>query len=310
MKRERSLQRRCKDALRYRLFRQNWTIGVVRRPIAEVAGLCGGAVQRRALEAVHWMPEQRGLFRADPFPVSYGGTEDTIRILFEELHWSEGRGKIAACTYDGRTFGKVDTVLECPHHLSYPFSLLAGDRWLTVPEQAEAGEVRAYDLAEGQDEEGFPIARMGLIDPSIIEHGGRWWMFAGHRGENENKRLHLYHSDALTGPWTPHPANPVKSDATSARPAGHLFRHEGALYRPGQNCADHYGQGIAVHRVLLLDEERYEEEQVAEVVPLSSVRYRDGLHTISAFGPYTVIDGARLESTLHPALDGLAALVR
>jgi len=304
------LQRRCKDALRYRLFRQNWTIGVVRRPIAEVAGLCGGAAQRRAMEELHWMLEERGLFRADPFPVPFGSDEDTIRILFEELHWSEGRGTIAACTYDGRTFGAVEPVLECPHHLSYPFSLIADDRWLIVPEQAEAGEVRAYDLAEGQDEGGFPIAGLGLIDPSIIEHGGRWWMFAGHSGGHENTQLHLYHSAALTGPWTPHPANPIKLDAASARPAGHLFRHDGSLYRPGQNCADYYGQAIAVHRVVRIDENVYEEEQVAEIVPLSAARYRDGLHTISAFGPYTVIDGARLESTLHPALDTLAALVR
>src|SRR5207253_8229013 len=46
--------------------------------------------------------------------------------------------------------------------------------------------------------------------------------------------LHLFHAERLTGDWQPHPRNPVKSDARSARPAGSLFVRDGALYRPAQ----------------------------------------------------------------------------
>jgi hypothetical protein len=102
-----------------------------------------------------------------------------------------------------------------------------------------------------------------------------------------------------------HPQNPVKRDIGNARPAGQLIAHAGALFRPAQDCRTHYGSGIIVNEIKTLTEDQFEETPVSEIRPAAGSRYGYGLHTISSAGEYTVIDGARIESSIHPALDRL-----
>jgi len=54
-------------------------------------------------------------------------------------------------------------------------------------------------------------------------------------------KLRVWFADDLLGSWCPHPGNPVKPDIRSARPAGTPFVHDGALYRPAQDCSRTYG---------------------------------------------------------------------
>ena len=51
------------------------------------------------------------------------------------------------------------------------------------------------------------------------------------------------------GPWTAASDGPALIDASAARPAGHIFTHEGALWRPAQDCRGGYGAGLAFCRV-------------------------------------------------------------
>jgi hypothetical protein len=79
----------------------------------------------------------------------------------------------------------------------------------------------------------------------------------------------------------------VKCDVRSSRPAGRLFERDGVLYRPGQICAPIYGSGIALHRVLRLDDEGYaesEERRITGAPPLL------GMHTINRAGDFSVTD--------------------
>jgi hypothetical protein len=82
----------------------------------------------------------------------------------------------------------------------------------------------------------------------------------------------------------------VKSDVRSARPAGRLFRRNGCLYRPAQDCSVHYGHAISINRVLRLTRDEFSEEETAKILP----RWRKGLertHTLNSAGRLTVIDG-------------------
>ena len=304
----RSFLRRAKDVLRYRLFRQNWNIGVVPAPIAIVAGLEGRSAQANALGKTIWMPEERGLFRADPFPLPRG--DGGIDIFFEQLRWSENRGTIEQTTFDGLHFGPIRRALRLNHHLSYPYTIKDGGEWHVLPEQAEGRTLTRYPIPFDAEAGRIIIEDEALLDASIFKNDGLYWMFATRPGRQENVALFLYRSDDLDGPWTRVGDGPVKSDAASGRPAGHVFQYQGEWYRPGQNCARYYGESIAVHRILEMSTDSYSEERVAEVRPIPGSRYRDGLHTLSACGDWTIVDGARLESTLLPALDRLAILVR
>jgi hypothetical protein len=61
--------------------------------------------------------------------------------------------------------------------------------------------------------------------------------------------------------------NPIVSDVRRARPAGALFREDGTLYRPAQDCAGDYGAAFWLNRVDVLDERHYHETPVRRIDP-------------------------------------------
>jgi hypothetical protein len=95
------------------------------------------------------------------------------------------------------------------------------------------------------------------------------------------------------GPWLPHALNPVKTDARSARPAGTPFVVAGRLYRPSQDNSRIYGGRVVVNEVEVLTPDDFAERRVGFVQPWPGSPYPDGLHTLSAVGGRTLIDGNR-----------------
>jgi hypothetical protein len=102
--------------------------------------------------------------------------------------------------------------------------------------------------------------------------------------------LHLYYADSLVGEWKPHAANPVKSDARSARPAGRLFQRNGALYRPAQIAAPLGGSGVSINRVRKLSPQAYLEQEVERILPRHPAGLL-GIRTLNRAGELRVLDG-------------------
>jgi hypothetical protein len=230
---------------------------------------------------------------ADPFVIERGGRHF---VFFEDLPFAAGKAHIAMIEIgaDGRWSAPV-RVLERDHHLSYPFLFEHEGQLYMVPETAEAGTVELYRCTE------FPLRwrrervlleGVRLVDATLERVAGRWWMFAnGAPGSSRvfDDELHLYHAERLLGEWTPHPRNPVKSDARCTRPAGRLYWHGGALYRPAQICVPRYGAGLSLNRVLRLTPEHYAERQVERIVPPPESGLL-GVHTVNRAGAFTVVD--------------------
>ncbi|MBV5333625.1 hypothetical protein JZU54_08920, partial [bacterium] len=86
------------------------------------------------------------------------------------------------------------------------------------------------------------------------------------------------------GPWRPHANNPVKIDVTGARMAGAPFWHEGALYRPAQDCLRTYGGAVVVYRIEQLTLKTFVEVPVRRLLPDATESCPHGLHTLSAWG--------------------------
>src|SRR6185436_19157488 len=105
--------------------------------------------------------------------------------------------------------------------------------------------------------------------------------------------LFIFHAMDLFGPWAAHPLNPVKADLRSARPAGPLFEHNGALYRPAQDCSRAYGGAIALNRIRVLSATDFVEETVSVLEPDPRGPFPDGLHTLMGVGNITLVDGKR-----------------
>ncbi len=289
---------RFANLIRFRFRRQAWNIAVVDAPIPAVAGLDPRLDARSLIGSASWMEEKADSFRADPFPYASATSGADLPILFESYRWDRKVGTIAGTTFvPGRGFSPDIDVLTRSGHLSYPFTLKREGQWTAFPENAAEGGVRGY-LVEGDALREIPeshlFSDLPLLDSTFIEWGGLWWMFASINGRSVNTELHLFYAQQFDGPWHGHHLNPVKCDIRSARPAGTLFVHGNCLYRPAQDCSREYGGRILIQRIDRLDSDRFSETTIAVCEPDPAGRYPSGLHTLSAAGERTVIDGCRL----------------
>jgi len=229
---------------------------------------------------------------ADPFPLHRQGRH---YIFFEEVPFATGRGYIAVTEIlpDGSHTAPKEVLRE-DYHLSYPFLIEDGDELFMVPESGQNHSVDLYRCTRFPDhweKVATLLSGVDCADATFHHNEDGWWMFVniGAPGSELYDELHLYHAAQLSGPWLPHPANPVKSDVRCARPAGRLFLRHGILHRPAQICAPRYGTGIAIARVVELDRETYREEIVEEILPPAGGPIL-GIHTMNHAGALDVID--------------------
>ncbi len=207
------------------------------------------------------LPDAGHRFFADPFPVTWEGR---TFLFAEDLDHRVGRGIIAAVPFDetGPSGPPVDVLCE-PWHLSYPFVFAHDGALWMIPESCNAHDVALYRCRRFPDRwerAATLIDGPSLSDATVFEENGRWWMFASlHDGDGGWSDLLTIHSaPSLFGPWSPHPGNPVMVDRTATRPAGAVWRRDGRLFRPVQDCTDGYGGALALVEITRLDEEGYE----------------------------------------------------
>jgi len=279
------VQKRIRVAWRHPFRHHQWNIGVVDQPIH--AFLRGGSHP-----PIRWFPlEGRRGFLADPFGQLDGSG---ATVICEHYDYRRARGTIAHIRLEGGRFAsEPKPALELLVHLSYP-CLVEEDG--VVPEAIETRQValfRADPFPTSWAKVGILVDDLAAIDPTIFRHDGRWWLACTDGDAEPDANLLLWHATTLEGPWTPHAANPVKTDVRSARPGGTPFVHEGRLYRPAQDCSRTYGGRIVVNEVIRLTPEEFLEEPVATIEPTADSPYPAGRHTLSALGDMTLIDGHR-----------------
>ncbi|MEX0797462.1 MAG: hypothetical protein WD274_12295 [Acidimicrobiia bacterium] len=261
-----------------------WTIGVAHVPITTLID--------HELPPIEWVPEQgSNRYFADPFPDPTGATSV---VLVEDYDHASHRGVISSIDVDGDRKARV--VLDAGVHASYPYLFEDDGVTYCVPETYQALEVRIYRSKSFPNEwelAGTILDGLSALDPTIIRHDSRWWLFCTLAGTNSNTKLYAFHSKDLLSGWEPHSLNPIKSDISSSRPGGRPFRHEGHLYRPAQDSSSSYGGAIALNRVDDLTPTTFHETIVKRIRPPVTGPYRAGIHTASGQGDLTVIDGRR-----------------
>lgn len=233
---------------------------------------------------------------ADPFPVFHDGHH---YVFFEERRFGDKHAHISMLEIDGdRIIQPSKIVLSRPHHLSYPFLFQWNGHWYMIPESRQSQTVeiyRAQRFPDAWERIGPILLDVDLVDPTLAEIDGRWWMFSSTRihAAGDAVALNLYYSSSPLGPWTPHLYNPVKIDIQGARPAGRLFKHGSTWYRPGQDGTRRYGSAIVIHRIDELSPTRFSEVVVDRIEP----NWKPGLtgvHTINAAAGLSMLDARRI----------------
>ena len=255
------------------------------------ARLAEGAAGERAQMRIQRAPA--GHYWADPFPVVVAGQ---MWVFFEEYSYKAKKGVIACAPVaaDG-TPGAARTALARDYHLSYPCVFEAGGALYMVPETWATERVTLWRCRRFPDDwvlERTLLEGLRMVDPTVYQQDGKLWLFGAESAADEHPHdeLHLYRAEALDGEWRPHPANPVVSDCRRARPAGRLFRHDGQLLRPAQDCSGRYGSGIVLNRVEVLNEREYAETPVGRIDG-SWLAGNRGIHTVNTAGGLEFLDG-------------------
>jgi len=285
-----------------------WNVGVIMKPVHEIVL----ANQRIRDKEVTWLPPvARPGYLADPF----GFIENNrLHILAEDYSYREQKAIISEMVLphpDG--VGDPDGVVEPVRaiydapHLSYPYTFdFLGDVYC-LPESYRSDKLTLYlrDRVTGLfTRKKIILEGVRAVDPILLFYDNMWWLFFSER-KYSNTHLFLYYSPGLRDDFIPHRMNPVKIDIRSARPAGTPFIYENILYRPAQDCSATYGARVAINRIVHLSPEEFAEETLKYIEPVQGSRYGRGLHTISAVGNITLIDGKRYQFNCHYLLHQL-----
>ena len=252
----------------------------------------------RAHPASGWqvLPDDGSRFYADPFPILYQGK---VTLFVEDYIHRLGKAIISAVPFGpSGPIGRPEPVLDLPYHLSYPFVFERdGEVWM-VPESCANGTVdlyRATAFPGGWVKEATLLSDIVASDATMVEHGGRWWLFATVRegGGAFSDALHLWSAPDFRGPWTPHPKNPVLVDMASARPAGRMVKRGNELLRPVQDCRRSYGAALGIARIVHLDVNGMEQAVETILTPGALWNGRK-LHTLNEAGGLEFIDGSAI----------------
>lgn len=246
------------------------------------------------IDGLREVPCPRGHFYADPFLHRHDGR---LWLLVEDFIYARNKGNAVAIPWDqDGPAGPAVTMLDLDVHLSYPFIFeWNGDTYL-MPESAAARRVSLYRARRFPDvwEHACDLLTgIKAVDATLHEHEGRWYLFANvceTAAASSCDELFLFSAPTPLGPFVPHPANPIVSDVRRARPAGKLFRHQGRLIRPAQDCARSYGNALVFNEVTALTPRHYQERPLGRLAP-DWMPGLQGCHTYVLEHGFEIVDG-------------------
>ena len=273
-----------------KVYYQTWNIGFIESSSVEIVKSNSTQLQ------VHWVKHHyKDRFFADPFILSVD--VNVIKVLVEDYPYYDKRGLISLLTVDRKTYELLDktVILQQPFHMSYPFIMRKDDGEIWVaPEASQSGNLYYYSINPDTMmlENQRVLLNEPLLDSTIVEFDGRWWLFCTKLGEESNRDLYIYYSDGPEGPWFPHAKNPVVQNNSMARPAGYLVKDGKSLYRVIQKCDKCYGEAVNVSKVIKLTTTDFEDVFVKEIRAQKD-SYSYCFHTLNGLGNITVVDGVR-----------------
>ncbi|WP_294123701.1 formyl transferase [Sphingomonas sp.] len=285
-----------------------WRTGIVCLSLAEV--LARGGIDGLP---IRWLPQpsKKFSFLADPFGLERDGK---LHVFVEALDYRDRRGRIEVFSFDK----ELDLVghgvcLSEPWHLSYPFVFEAEGDIYMLPEAYRSGGLTLYRATD------FPrrweaVSRIKLpemaVDATPMFHGGKWWIFCSPVGRKKDE-LHVVYADRLEGPWTSHRSNPVRRGNDGSRPGGTPILIDGSVVLPVQDCSTTYGEAARALRFNQLTTDKVSFELGDPIRPPPSLAPFDaGLHTLSACGPFTLLDVKRIDRSFKGSVIGRIGKVR
>lgn len=279
------LCRKSLRRLRRRPMIEHWRLAIRTGRQLDVA-----TATRADTSGFRFVESPRGRFYADPFLLERDGQ---TWLFFEDCDYALQRGWISCAQIRNGEIGPAVTALERPYHLSYPCVFRAGNDLYMVPESVANRSVDLYRCRRFPDQWDLEkeLLREPAVDTTVWTDGGLYWFFVTFQEpRGAGIQLWLFYANHPTAAWQSHPQNPISTDVRNARGAGAIFRRNGRIYRPSQNCGPHYGFSFTLNEITVCTRERYE-ERPAVTVPPDWAPGLVGTHSYAQSGNMEVIDG-------------------
>ena len=207
-------------------------------------------------------------FYADPFILNQN-------IIFEGLNSYSRKGNLLLADIESNKI--IENFNIKSKHLSYPYTNQFVNKTYIYP---DSGSLKKAIFMNFENQTLLKISMMenfrsGLIDPSVIEHNGLFYLFANYPNENCVLRLWVASNPSFNDA-NEHKCSPVCITPIGGRSGGRIFKFKNKIYRFGQNYGGDYGNGLILFEINL-NENYYSE------VKISSFKFNDlykGPHTI------------------------------
>lgn len=224
---------------------------------------------------------------ADPHLFELDGQTYVFAELYDRVL---RRGVIGFCQLTDRGPSKWKLALKTPFHLSYPHIFADKDGIYMIPESYVGGEIALYRAAKFPTkwERIRPIRQNFVaVDTTRIPWDGNTWLLTQSQTDDNTGCLMLMTEDG-SKEWI------ISKNDPFCRPAGPVFRHNGSLIRPAQDCSDGYGKALRFHEITAVGEGEFREHLLTQVTPdqiQSDWKYQPkGIHTYGQSEKYEIID--------------------
>lgn len=284
----RALPRLGREAIRRARFRHaHWRVGYrfTDAPGVAATGSLGSG----------WsvLPDPGDHFYADPFPFHWQGRSF---LFVEDYPHATGKAVISVVPFDASGNPQEPrVVLEEPHHLSYPQVFERDGAIWMLPEASASGRLTLYRAVAFPDRWSAEAVLIEgeISDATLLDHDGLLWLLATDRDGygSTSDTLVVFCAPELTGPWRPHPMNPILIDHRMARPGGAFVRDgQGRVLLPVQDGTLGYGGGLGLSELLELNQNIVRISQPRPIATEGDWPYPE-IHTLNRSGRLEVIDG-------------------
>ena len=233
---------------------------------------------------ITWNPT---IIVADPFLFV---KNEKLYLFYESKDFFSPGVIMMTCTADLKNWSKPVVVLKESFHLSYPWVFEEEGKIYMIPETGSDKSIRLYEAADEDltkfrlvkkllEQPKGMVCRIGYGDTSIYKKEGKYYLMTMLQHEEPVNILELYVSDALQGPYIPHPCSPIAKDNKIGRDAGCWLELGGKLLRFSQDCVRRYGDNVNVSEITKLSPTEYEEHLIQEkIIPTDVPFYKEGGH--------------------------------
>lgn len=232
---------------------------------------------------IKWMKHNfLDCFFADPFPIA--SDNYFYYILAEEYNYHSSKGIIVKLKISKNDFQLIDRekIIETDFHLSFPFPY----KGMIVPEQFRSGKLFAYKNKSEKCICDYPV-----IDPTLFEYNGEEFLIGNLvRKNNIEANTNLYLFKKIKENYELMDKSPIKSNIEGSRSAGKVFKYNGEMYRPVQDCKRIYGDRVRIMHLKSIGVDWHEEE-ICTVDSKNSDAFNEGLHTFNVWENIIIVDG-------------------